>query len=130
MLTVVLFDETEPRTVAFDRDEVTIGRLPSNDVVLESASVSPHHARLRRHGDAYVALDLGSRTGTFVRGARVVSPTLVRPGESVRIGSHTIEVGVPPQSDADAELGLSTMIRERPHDDEPRLVYADWLEER
>lgn len=54
-----------------DRPQLTIGRHPDNDVVLESRVVSSRHALLRRLGDAYLLEDLGSSNGTYVNGAEI-----------------------------------------------------------
>lgn len=56
------------RTERFDLegDEVTIGRLPENDLVIPHRSVSRHHARLVRRDDGWRVEDLGSLNGTRV----------------------------------------------------------------
>jgi len=130
MLTVMFYEpDATPRTVAFDRDRLVIGRFPSSDIVLDDPRVSPHHAELRREGDRYVATDLGSRTGTRVGGAWLRGSTLVSPGDPMEIGPFRLAIASSDTWAHDPELGLVTMIRARPHDDAPRLVYADWLEE-
>lgn len=47
---------------------VTIGRMSSNDVVLSDPNVSRRHAELRREGDRWMLVDLGSTNGTLVNG--------------------------------------------------------------
>jgi len=61
-------------THAFMRDVVRLGRAPDNDVVFDAnhdREASGHHAELRREGGTWVAVDLGSRNGTFVGGRRI-----------------------------------------------------------
>jgi adenylate cyclase len=53
-------------TVTVHGDEVTIGRDAANDVVIDHRSVSRHHAKLQRQGDAWRVTDLGSRYGTHI----------------------------------------------------------------
>jgi len=67
-------------------DMCTIGRHPSNLVVVEDASVSRHHAEVVRtpHG-RYLLRDLCTRGGTFVGGERLVERFLVA-GDEVRVG--------------------------------------------
>lgn len=55
---------------------VTIGRAPDNDVVLEAAEVSRHHARLEYHNGTFEVIDLGSTNGTFVNGVAVTRAPL------------------------------------------------------
>jgi hypothetical protein len=52
-------------------DRITIGRLSENGVVLPSASVSGHHATIKRRGDAYFVQDHGSTNGTKINGVEI-----------------------------------------------------------
>jgi len=45
---------------------VNLGRSLDNDIILDDARVSRHHAQLRRRYDRYVIYDLGSTGGTTV----------------------------------------------------------------
>ncbi len=49
----------------------SIGRAVNNDIVLEVAGVSRHHARILWEPEQYLLLDLGSTNGSFVSGERV-----------------------------------------------------------
>ena len=52
-----------------DKAEYHIGsRDERNEVLLHSATVSRHHARIWREGDDYYVEDLNSTNGTFVNG--------------------------------------------------------------
>jgi ABC-type multidrug transport system ATPase subunit/pSer/pThr/pTyr-binding forkhead associated (FHA) protein len=50
-----------------------IGRDASNDIVADDLSVSRRHAELRKAGDYYEIVDLGSFNGTFVNGQQVIA---------------------------------------------------------
>jgi len=67
----------------------TIGRLPDNALVIDSPTVSGHHACVFREGDHFVVEDLASTNGTFVNGKRVTRHALQH-GDTIRIGKHTI----------------------------------------
>ena len=56
--------------------EITLGRAPSNNVVVDSTAVSKVHARIERTIDQLVLEDLGSANGTYVNGARVMNAFL------------------------------------------------------
>ena len=67
-------------------DLCTIGRHPTNLVVLADPAVSRHHAEVIRtpHG-RYLLRDLCTRSGTFVGDERVIERFLVD-GDEIRVG--------------------------------------------
>jgi DNA-binding winged helix-turn-helix (wHTH) protein len=69
-----------------------LGRMEDGVVWLASPSVSRRHARISVDGDRVVLEDLGSKNGTFVRGARITSPTVLSDGEGFRVGQVEIEL--------------------------------------
>jgi hypothetical protein len=73
-----------------DRREVTteravIGRSRECEVQIADPNVSRQHAELRREGDTYVIVDLGSTNGIEVNGRRVKRATL-EPGDRISLG--------------------------------------------
>lgn len=54
--------------------DITVGRMPGNDIVLEDVTVSRTHAGLRREPltGGWSVLDLGSHNGTFLDGVLIV----------------------------------------------------------
>ena len=50
---------------------LTVGRDEANDLVIADLLASRRHAELRREGDQWLLVDLGSANGTFVNGRRV-----------------------------------------------------------
>lgn len=82
---------------------LTIGRATDNDIVVDNAGVSRHHARLTRRGDDWVLEDLGSRNGTFVNGQRITGPVILGPGSQMGLGPDVLfgmeaAVAAPPPS--------------------------------
>jgi hypothetical protein len=70
-------------------DPVCIGRLPECEVTLNDQNVSRRHAEVRREGDAFVVVDLGSTNGTKVNGTRVKQQRL-NDGDEITVGSSTL----------------------------------------
>jgi len=64
---------------------ITLGRLPTNTVVLDHPQVSGQHARLERSGNGYRIVDLGSTNHVYVN-ARQVSTHNLKPGDEIHIG--------------------------------------------
>ena len=74
------------RRVPLEDGPVSIGRLDSCDIVLDDPTVSRNHAEVRRDGDGFELIDLGSRNGTRVNGYGVTRQRLAD-GDDVLIGA-------------------------------------------
>ena len=81
-------------TFVLEKDKTTIGRKSDNDIQLNDAVASSHHAQLIAKPNEYlesqvdvVLEDLGSTNGTQVNGQTVNSVEL-RDGDDIQIGNH------------------------------------------
>jgi adenylate cyclase len=73
------------------REETRIGRAADlNDIMLDDAQVSRHHAVIKRSGDTFRLSDPGSANGTFINGQRIAEH-LLKDGDSFAIGKYTFE---------------------------------------
>ena len=72
--------------IALEGDSLIIGRDPESNLVLDQPSLSRHHARIERVGEAFLIRDLQSANGTWLRGDRIDEHVL-EDGDTVRIGS-------------------------------------------
>lgn len=77
-----------------------VGRGDDCAVRLRDASVSRHHVRFEREGDAYTVVDLGSRNGLTVGGARVGRCTLTH-GSEFTVGAVKIRFLEEPAADVE-----------------------------
>lgn len=68
------------------QDTFVMGRDPSSDLHIQDIEVSRRHARLIAQSGGHALEDLGSTNGTFVNGQRIRSLTVLRPGDSIRLG--------------------------------------------
>jgi pSer/pThr/pTyr-binding forkhead associated (FHA) protein len=66
--------------------EYKIGRLPSNDIVINEPTVSKHHALLRIDQIGVTLTDLNSTNGTFVNGNRVEESIQLNELDIVKLG--------------------------------------------
>ncbi len=73
---------------------VTIGRQPSNSIVLHAAQVSGQHAEVRPEGGGYGLVDLGSTNGTLLNGLPIPAhtPQPLHNGDVISIGGIAISV--------------------------------------
>ena len=62
-----------------------IGRALDNDIVLNDASVSRHHAVVEARNGAFTLRDLGSQNGTWLHGQRISEATL-GDGDALKLG--------------------------------------------
>ncbi len=73
----------------FEKDEITIGRSPKNDLVLAEREVSGSHARIvQKNGvgpsDLFI-VDLGSSNGTFVETTRLAPNLEIKVNKNTRV---------------------------------------------
>lgn len=75
-------------------DGVSLGRAPSNTVVLNDEFVSSNHARVYfdAHLHNWILEDLGSTNGTMLGHNRVTTPVVLMPRKPVRIGATMFEL--------------------------------------
>jgi len=81
-------------TVQFgEREKLTFGRDPANDVQLNVPSVSRFHAQVERVGRRYRLSDLRSANGTFINDERVEGDAWLEPQDTIRIGPYRFVMG-------------------------------------
>jgi hypothetical protein len=73
------------------KQPVGIGRALDNSIILESPSVSRHHARLGWRADHWAIEDLQSSHGSFVNGRRIASSVL-RSGDRIQLGDCLLQL--------------------------------------
>lgn len=72
-----------------DEDEVTVGRDPHADILLDDSTVSRHHAVFRRTNGTFEVIDAGSLNGTYVNRQRVDDAQL-KNGDEIMIGKFRL----------------------------------------
>ncbi len=88
---VIFLDDKVLKEVALNKDRVTLGRRPHNDVVIDNLAVSGEHAVLLRESDGYVVQDLGSTNGSYING-KPIKRAPFREGDSLDIGKYTLRL--------------------------------------
>jgi hypothetical protein len=73
--------------------QLTIGRSPFCDVVLDDVTASSEHAAIRWDGQSGVLQELGSSNGTFLNGIKLGMYAALRSGDALAFGrSHFVYV--------------------------------------
>lgn len=76
----------------FDLEPITtIGRAPTNTIVLESTFVSTEHTRILYKDRSLWVEDMGSRNGTLVNQHTITQPVAVSPGTILQVGDVRFE---------------------------------------
>ncbi|NNM65682.1 MAG: FHA domain-containing protein [Burkholderiales bacterium] len=88
---VIFLDDKVLKEVVLNKDRVTLGRRPHNDVVIDNLAVSGEHAVLLREGDGYVVQDLGSTNGSYING-KPIKRAAFNEGDSLDIGKYTLRL--------------------------------------
>jgi pilus assembly protein CpaF len=140
MLTLSLTEKGgSTNELSFDKDEVSVGRVRGNDIVLPKGNVSKHHCRLMvRNGELFVE-DLHSTNGTYVNGRKIAEPVPVSTTDKVFIGDFIIRVNSltsslemmrPGQLSGPPEAGsLSSAIPRRPPPPPPSMHGGGLMDE-
>ncbi len=93
MFTIVISEKGgAERREAFEKSEVSVGRVQGNDLMLPKGNVSKHHARLLFRDARFIVTDLKSTNGTYVNGRKIAHATLVREGDKIYIGDFILRV--------------------------------------
>ena len=119
----------EPRQLSFDKNEVTVGRVQGNDVVLAKGNVSKRHCRIYIQDGHFSVEDLKSTNGTYVNGRKISEPTALTTADKVYVGDFVVrvdnatpaEVPTPPPPGNEAG-SLSSALARRPPPPPPRAT--------
>lgn len=76
--------------VELQRLRTTIGRSVRNDLWTDDPFTSRLHAEIRQRGDGFWLSDSGSANGTYLNGARLTAPVMLRDRDVFRVGETEI----------------------------------------
>jgi pSer/pThr/pTyr-binding forkhead associated (FHA) protein len=86
----LIFNGTVEKDVPLNKETITIGRKPDNDIHIDNLAVSGHHAKiLTILNDSFVE-DMNSTNGTFVNGMQVKKHALAH-GDVIKIGKYDLK---------------------------------------
>src|ERR1700677_4620002 len=80
----------------FTGEQIVIGREGNVDALINDQSISPIHAMIEERGGTFYICDLGSQSGTFVNGQKIIDHAL-ESGSEFQLGQIHFEfhIGVP-----------------------------------
>jgi pilus assembly protein CpaF len=93
MFTIVISEKGgAERRETFEKNEINVGRVQGNDLMLPKGNVSKHHARLLFRDARFIVTDLKSTNGTYVNGRKISQATIVREGDKIYIGDFVLRL--------------------------------------
>lgn len=87
---ILKFKDAVLKEIPVEKELITIGRKPDNDIEIDNLAVSGHHARIFKAGDWFLIEDLDSLNGTFVNG-KMIRESPLKNGDEVLIGKHILK---------------------------------------
>ena len=75
---------------ALDKERISIGRRPNNDIHIDNLAVSGLHAAIVKIGNDFYVEDQGSTNGTHVN-AKLVKSHLLEDGDLIEFGKYQIK---------------------------------------
>ncbi len=129
---IVSLDDSLIKVVPLNKDRMTLGRRPYNDIVVDNLAVSGEHAALQVIGHDYFIEDLNSTNGTYINEQKV-KRQILKNGDNIEIGKYAIRYvqdGVNPQSTAlnDGDVGLDAESETPIEDKKPLFEQAKFAE--
>lgn len=97
---------------------MTIGRAPTNRIVIRSEMSSRNHCEIFQAGPMWILRDLGSRNGTTVDGHRISSDWELEEGQTIQLGTcdivftHELATNARATDDEDSEMESATQTQD------------------
>jgi pSer/pThr/pTyr-binding forkhead associated (FHA) protein len=93
-----------------DKETLTIGRKPNNDITVENLAVSGHHSRVITILQDSFLEDLNSTNGTYVNG-KLIQKHALQHGDVVKIGKHELQYVNEETAMSDDDMEKTMIIR-------------------
>jgi pSer/pThr/pTyr-binding forkhead associated (FHA) protein len=87
---ILSIDDAILKEIALNKERMTIGRKPHNDIQIDNLAISGEHAAIITiNGDSFLE-DLNSTNGTFVNG-QAVRKHFLQSGEVITLGKYSLK---------------------------------------
>ena len=124
---IVSLDDNMIKVVPLNKDRMTLGRRPYNDIVVDNLAVSGEHAALQVIGHEYFIEDLNSTNGTFINEQKI-KRQILKNGDTIEIGKYAIKYvqnGENPLSTALSEADVAVQAANNGSEVEKRQLFEN-----
>ncbi|MDD3627349.1 MAG: FHA domain-containing protein [bacterium] len=90
-----------------DKEIITLGADPSNDVVLDHLLIAPFHAKIRKTDDGFIFEDLDTENGCYMQGNKIMKHLLSN-NDEVEIANFVIVFSEAAGYDDETETSIIT----------------------
>lgn len=111
---ILSFEGTVQKTVTLNKERITLGRRPDNDIQVDNLAVSGEHAVVVTVLNDSVLEDLNSTNGTLVNG-QLIKKHLLQHNDIIELGKHKIKFLVETPTAAGFQNFDKTMVIRRPN---------------
>lgn len=87
---ILSMDNLVLKEIPIDKERITIGRKPSNDIQIDNLAISGHHAVIVTILDDAFLEDLNSTNGTFVNG-RQIHKHFLQDNDVIELGKYRLK---------------------------------------
>jgi class 3 adenylate cyclase/tetratricopeptide (TPR) repeat protein len=122
---VAVLDGTEGGRRIRISKRLTVGRDDDAGLVIDDPEISRAHAVFGVTPRGLEIQDLGSLNGTWVNGERITSPTLIAPGDAIKVGTTMIEVLSTGQGHDESGRAAPTPVEARDELRPVSVLFAD-----
>ena len=107
-------DNTLLSEFVLDRERMSIGRRPTNEIHIDNLAVSGEHAVIIKNGNDFYIEDQDSTNGTEVNG-KLIKNHLLKPGDLIQFGKYQLkyvnEEALQQEAVAETDFEKTMMIR-------------------
>ena len=115
LLLVVTFGSNVLESRRIDKEEISIGREDTNDIVLNNPSISRQHSVIRVSDGIVSIKDLGSVNGTFINNVKM-DEAVLDIGDEIVVGKYMIKLKSEKTLDPELDLSFQSCEQGKPID--------------
>ena len=87
---IVTLDDKLINVVSIDKNRITLGRRPYNDILVDNLAVSGEHAAIQAIGAEFYIEDLNSTNGTYINGKKM-KRQILQNGDQIELGKYILK---------------------------------------